>query len=107
MDTLNTLAAKVPPEITERFLTELLNMRVNDPKALERFTKGFDDILPKNILFGKETYAPLVIGGAPSMVVTALLKARRHLAEAWRAPTVLAREVSLLRLIGSYLTTDD
>ncbi|HEV2491479.1 MAG TPA: hypothetical protein VG204_00240 [Terriglobia bacterium] len=107
METLNTLAARVQPKRVERFLEELLNLRTNDAKALERFAKKFDDMLPKNILFAKEAYAPLVVGGDPSLRVNVLLKARRFLAEAWRAPTMLAREISVLRLIGSYLQTND
>lgn len=52
--------------------------------------------------------SPLVIGsGAPDYWLDLIMRLRTRLAEAWRAPTVLAREISILRLIGIYLYTGE
>jgi hypothetical protein len=106
LDTLNHLARKVDQPRVERFLQELLNLKFANEQARSRFEKRFGDLIPTNILFGinQKMYSIVISENSP---FEALHRLRMHLAEAWRAPTVLAREISLVRIIGRYLETPE
>jgi hypothetical protein len=105
MDTLDNLAAKVPRERAERFLEELMNIN-GDLQSLERIAKKFNDVFPSTS-FAWRPSEPVVLGGdGPSWTIRALFRARELLVEAWRAPTMLARELAILGLIGSYIQAE-
>lgn len=102
-DDLNTLARRVPPKRADEYLWYLLNLRADDRKRQAEFIRKFEDLFPRNVLFARHYWEPLVISkDKPDLVQLA----RRGIAHAWRGPTTLVREVSLLRLIGLYLHHD-
>lgn len=103
--TLGALARSVPERRAESFLIELLNLRVRDGAAISRFLQRFDDLLPTHLFLVAEMPSPLVIEADSKMDM--LKRVRLQLAEAWCAPTVLAREIALYRLIGVYLYTGE
>lgn len=121
MRPLETLARGVPQKRAEDFLQNLLNLRagapdadqklfgpsVHAPEALDRLRSKFSDLLPSPLRFAIARGTPLIIDGEGTWETNALSRARQYLAEAWRAPTVLVREIALYRLIGVYLYTGE
>jgi hypothetical protein len=99
-DGLNTLARRVPPKRADECLWHLLNLRADDQKHKAEFVEKFQDLLPRNLFFGKQHGEPLVIPQDRSVLIQ---RAQHGLAYAWRGPTTLVREVSVLRLIGLYM----
>jgi len=102
-DNLNTLARRVDPKKSDEVLQELLNLRFDDEAARSRFLRRFEDVLPTNVFFGVSHSDSWVINS--DSVLDASKRIRSYLAEAWRAPTLLAREISLLKIVGMYLDT--
>ena len=102
-DDLNALARRVPPKRADEYLWHLLNLRADDRKRQAEFSRKFEDLLPRNLLFAKQDWEPVMISQDRSDLVQL---ARHGLAHAWRGPTTLVREVSVLRLIGLYLHND-
>lgn len=72
-------------------------------RSLEEVAKRFGDVLPRPSLAWRESDHILLGGDGPSWTVRALDRARAFLVEAWRAPTLLARELTILRLMGLYI----
>ena len=97
---LKTLAGRVNPPRVEKFLQGLLNLHLYDEAAFSRFMENYGDLLPTSTRLLPEASVPPFISGEyagpnkKDLVASAL----RHLAQAWRARTVLAREFALLQL---------
>ena len=118
MQSLETLARGIPQKRAEDFLLNLLNLRagtantdqmlfgpsVYDPGALNRLRSNFSDLLPSATQFAFARQKPIIMTSEKATWETeALNTARQYLVEAWVAPTVLAREITLYRLVGLYL----
>lgn len=131
-EALNALARRVDRAKVERFLEELLNLKFDDEQARSRFEKRFGDLMPTNTWFGvnrtmysnsigvsgpSKTENPNSVflftgpwgpsGKSPGVHFETLYRLRGLLAETWRAPTVLVRQICLVRTVGRYLDTDE
>ncbi len=104
-ETLNALARQVDRARVERFLEELLNLEFESEQARSRFEKRYGDLMPTNIVFRLDKWESIAIS-SDSQFGT-LRRLRMHLAETWRAPTVLARQISLVRTVGRYWETHE
>jgi len=108
-ESLQTLAQRVHARRAETFLQELLNLRTDDERACAKFNQRFSDLMPMHLSFlPNELFPPYASTDAPPISPTLLASMTRdYLAEVWGAPTVFAREITLMRFVGAYLHTEE
>jgi hypothetical protein len=84
-ETLKTLVQRIKPQVTDKFLEDLLNLDVSDERRVNVFWRRFADFLPTPPVTDRDKIW--------------LDWRQRQLRTAWTQPTVLDRELALLSLV--------